>query len=233
MLAETVNSLFNLIPTIEELKGILFNDFVKSKVIPILVPIITIFGIIFRFVSAQRLESKFDNSAVNLVSEFYFIEDVTSNWDKIPTKLRQLALYNLGKILSRRKFISLDDEKVISYLFDNFDRNIELIKMYFQTDKLIFKENKGLFYRGKYFWVSDNKPNKFSQYFYAGLYFILAIIALIPNFISIYTSVEPFKIVVAIIFWGTLFLFLSFLSLARFKKFYWANKLLEEIYKSK
>lgn len=228
MLLENIANLFKLIPTIEEFKVFFFNDFLK--IIPILVPIITTWGVILRFFSAKRLESKFENSAFNLVSEFYFIEDVTSNWDKIPIRLKKLALYDLGKILSRGKFISSDDEKVIDYLFENFDRNIGLIKMYFQTDKLIFKEHKGLFYKPCYFWVSNNEPNKISQYFYTVLYFVLAIIALIPNFISLCISIDPFKMVVAMIIWGVLFLYLAFLSLARFKKFYWANKLLEKLY---
>lgn len=182
-----------------------------------------IFSIIVAFIGylkAKKYVEAFKQKPSELISEFYFLEDMINNSNVIPKNLKEDLYIILCKIARPNiDIVSSETQSAVKYIFDE-KKDIKLIRAFLYTDKLILKDGK----------INYKKNYKFKEKAFARLYFIFAFLSLIP---SVLVQFKPFNqieigqfITISLMFllcFGTL----AYVSLVRYSKFFWANKLLD------
>lgn len=177
---------------------------------------------IIGYCKAKKYVEAFKQKPSELISEFYFLEDMINNSNVIPKSLKEDLYIILCKIAKPEIGpISLETKNVVQYIFDK-KKDIKLIRAFLYTDKLVFNGKK----------ITYKKNYKFKERTFEIFYFLFAILSLTP---SILVQFKPFNeikigqfITISFIF---LFCFgsLAYLSLMRYSKFFWAKKLLDGI----
>lgn len=182
-----------------------------------------IFSIIVALIGyfkAKKYVEAFKQKPSELISEFYFLEDMINNSNVIPKNLKEDLYIILCKIARPNiDIVSSETQSAVKYIFDK-KKDIKLIRAFLYTDKLILKDGK----------INYKKNYKFKEKAFVILYFIFAFLSLIP---SALVQFKPFNqieigqfITISLMFllcFGTL----AYVSLVRYSKFFWANKLLD------